>query len=252
MRLSPPCFAALEAQQADDVGPVGVEVLALPRLVEPDAGVGALDALVAHVTQAGRPPRSGSPECPSGARGRRRRARSGAGELVDREVPDEHETATVAQRGDPVCDVGPQAREVEGRVERVVTDIDPSRPPVAASTMSVRWPGESRVVHRAVSETSDAVHAPSEVIGERRIPAVRPGTASTPEQVPQALHLRRDDAPPGPTPPLLTLDETGLGQDPRVVRDGRLALSERALEVAAAHLTLGWRRWRAGAGAPGR
>ena len=41
----------LQAQQADDVRPVGVQVLALRGLVEPDARVDSGDAAVADVTQ---------------------------------------------------------------------------------------------------------------------------------------------------------------------------------------------------------
>ena len=47
------------------------------------------------------------------------------------------------------------------------------------------------------------------------------------------------DGPPDPAAALLTLDEARLGEDLGVVRDGRLAPVERALQVAAAGLTLG-------------
>lgn len=47
------------------------------------------------------------------------------------------------------------------------------------------------------------------------------------------------DGPPDPAAALLTHDEARLGEDLGVVRDGRLAPVERALQVAAAGLTLG-------------
>ncbi len=49
----------------------------------------------------------------------------------------------------------------------------------------------------------------------------------------------RHDAPPHPPASLLAGDESRLGQDPGVVRDGRLALAQRLLQGAATDLRLG-------------
>ena len=60
------------------------------------------------------------------------------------------------------------------------------------------------------------------------LPLVVELLAATSEGPPDSVQLVGDRSPPRPLPALLADDEAGIGQDPRVVRDGRLALAEGA------------------------
>ena len=90
-----------QAEEADDVRTVGVEVLSLPRPVQPDARIGSDNPLVSHVAEQGRvgvlP--DGTTELETqpdvgqlGLFGR---------QLVDREAPEEHEPPSLCQVRQP-------------------------------------------------------------------------------------------------------------------------------------------------------
>ena len=121
----------VKAQQADDVGAVGVEVLPLAGAVEADLGAGALDALVAHVPEEGarRVLADRRAEVEAERRSRRARSRGSSSRSIGKRRS-EHEPAA-RLRGRRRCGREPRVSVGSGKSSIVTVSI--VRPPACAA-----------------------------------------------------------------------------------------------------------------------